>query len=141
LKENTKFKKGKSGNPKGRPNGPRNKVTLAVEELLDGQAEALTQKAVDMALGGDTVALRLCLERICPPRKDRLISFEMPSIKVASDMVQAIGATLEAVSNRDITPSEGRELAAMIEIQRRAIETEELEARITKLETMKEENR
>ena len=58
------FKPGVSGNPSGRPQGSRNKATLALESLLDGQAEVLTQKAVDMALEGDMQALRLCLERI-----------------------------------------------------------------------------
>ena len=56
------FQKGQSGNPRGRPAGSRNNATLACEALLEGQAEALTQKAVDMALAGDTVALKLCLE-------------------------------------------------------------------------------
>ncbi len=44
------------GNP-GKPRGARHKTTRAVEELLDGQSEAITQKAVDLALAGDTTAL------------------------------------------------------------------------------------
>src|SRR5918997_104236 len=66
-----------AGNP-GRPKGARNKATLAAEALLDGEAEALTRKAVEMALSGDATAMRLCLERIAPPRKDRPVSFAMP---------------------------------------------------------------
>src|SRR5258705_118225 len=69
------FQKGRSGNPKGRPKGSRNAATLACEALLDGQAEALTQKAIQMALDGDPVALRLC-----PPRRDRPVSFPLPPI-------------------------------------------------------------
>ena len=61
---------GQSGNPEGRPKGSRNVTTLALETLLDGQAAALTQKAIDLALSGDMAALRLCLDRILPPRKD-----------------------------------------------------------------------
>jgi hypothetical protein len=57
------------GNP-GRPHGTRNKATRAALALLDGEAEALTRQAVTMALAGDGVALRLCLERIAPPRRD-----------------------------------------------------------------------
>jgi hypothetical protein len=38
------FTPGCSGNPAGRPKGARNRSTLALETLLDGQAEALTQK-------------------------------------------------------------------------------------------------
>ena len=65
------FKPGQSGNPKGKPKGARHKATLAALELLDGEAEALTRKAVDLALEGDTTALRLCLERIAPPARMR----------------------------------------------------------------------
>ena len=61
------FQKGQSGNPSGRPKGARNKATLAMEILLDGEADRLTRKVVEMALAGDTTALRLCLERIMPP--------------------------------------------------------------------------
>jgi len=54
----------------GRPKGSRNKATIAIESLLRGQAEALTQTVVTTALEGDTVALRLCMERVAPAPKD-----------------------------------------------------------------------
>ncbi len=59
--------------------------SASLETLLDGQAEALTQKAIDLALAGDMAALRLCLDRILPPRKDRPVSIEMPTIDTAED--------------------------------------------------------
>ena len=65
----TQFKPGQSGNPAGKPKGTRNATTLALEALLDGQAAALTQKAIDLALAGDMAALRLCLDRSCRPAK------------------------------------------------------------------------
>jgi hypothetical protein len=58
------FKPGQSGNPLGRPKGVRNRATVAAEALLEGEAEALTRKAIELALAGDPTALRLCLERI-----------------------------------------------------------------------------
>jgi hypothetical protein len=64
--ETGKFAK---GNP-GRPKGSRHKYILAVQDILDGEAETLGRKVVELALAGDTVALRLCLERIMPPKKD-----------------------------------------------------------------------
>ena len=79
------FTPGCSGNPAGRPKGARNRSTLALETLLDGQAEALTQKAIELALAGDMAALRLCLDRILPARKDRPVSIEMPTIDTAED--------------------------------------------------------
>jgi hypothetical protein len=65
-----RFQKGISGNPKGRPKGARNKTTTMAEALLEGQAEALVQKVVSMALKGNTTAMRLCLERLIPPKRE-----------------------------------------------------------------------
>ena len=47
-----------SGNS-GRPKGVRNRKTLAIESLLVGQAEPLTQTAISRALDGEYLALRL----------------------------------------------------------------------------------
>ena len=62
----------------GRPKGSRNKATIAIESLLEGQAEALTQTAISKALEGDSIALRLCMDRIAPPMKDKPLSFPFP---------------------------------------------------------------
>ena len=121
------------GNP-GRPQGARNKVTRAIEDLLDGEAEALTRKAIDMALGGDTTAMRLCLERLCPSRKDRHIIARVPPIKTPADVVKAAAAVLRVVVTGEITPSEGQALAGLIETQRRTLETEDHERRLAALE-------
>ena len=59
----------------GRPKGARNKKTLAIESLLEGQAEALTQTAISKALEGDGLALRLCMECIAPAPKNQPVSF------------------------------------------------------------------
>src|SRR5260370_33248870 len=71
--------RGESGNPAGRPMGARHKATVAAEALLDGEAEALTRKAVEMALAGDGTALRLCLDRILPPRRERPVRVTTPA--------------------------------------------------------------
>src|SRR5215203_5958726 len=63
------------GNP-GRPPGARNKATLAALALLEGEAEALTRRCVELALAGDTTALRLCLERLLP--KGRPVRLQLP---------------------------------------------------------------
>src|SRR5258708_4192358 len=92
------FKPGTSGNPNGRPKGSRNATTLALESLLDGEAEALTRKAVELALTGDIAALRLCLDRILPPRKDLPVSFDLPPMKASGDAVAAMAALVDAVA-------------------------------------------
>jgi hypothetical protein len=121
------------GNP-GKPKGTRHKATQAALALLDGQAEALTRKAVDMALSGDGAALRLCLDRIAPPRRDAPVTFDLPPMQSAADAAKAAGAVLAAVADGDLTPQEGAHIMALIETYRRTLETTELEARVVALE-------
>lgn len=121
------------GNP-GRPKGARHKATTAALALLDGQAEALTQKAIETALAGDTVALRLCLDRIAPPRKDAPVSFALPKMDTAQDAAKAAGAVVDAVALGDLTPIEAAQIMGLIETYRRTLETCDLEARVAALE-------
>jgi hypothetical protein len=130
------FEKGTSGNPNGRPRGSRNATTLALEALLDGQAQALTQKAIDLALTGDIPALRLCLDRILPPRKDRPVSFTLPPIKSAQDAAAVVSAVLTAVATGEITPTDAAEVGKLIDSYVKAYETAELAERLERLERM-----
>lgn len=122
-----------SGNP-GRPAGARHKVTRAVEELLGGEAELLTRKAIDMALEGDSVALRLCMERIAPVRKDTPVVFSLPPMACAADAAVAAEAILKAVSEGSLSPMEAASVMALVETYRKTLETAELETRLSKLE-------
>jgi Family of unknown function (DUF5681) len=125
-----RFRKGQSGNPSGRPKGARNAATLACETLLDGQAEALTQKAIEMALDGDAVALRLCLDRIYPPRKDRPVTFTLPPITSARDAADLMATVTKAVATGNITPSEATEIAKVIDAYVKAYQTAQLDERV-----------
>jgi hypothetical protein len=121
------------GNP-GKPAGARHKATQAALALLDGEAGALTRKAVEMALAGDTTALRLCLERIAPPRRDAPVQFDLPSMESARDAALAAAAVLKAVAAGELTPTEGAHLMGLVETYRRTLETSELESRVAALE-------
>ena len=125
-----------SGNP-GRQKGARHKVTQAVEVLLEGQSESLTQAAIDKALEGDTTALHLCLDRIAPPRKDAPISFNLPEIETPADAAKAARAILKAVADGDVTPQEAVSVMAVVEQFRRTLETTEIENRLEALEAKK----
>lgn len=118
----------------GRPKGARNRTTIAVLELLEGQAEALAQRAVELALGGDTTALRLCLERIAPPRRDAPVTFTLPAMTTARDAAEAAAAVLQAVAEGSLTPGEGAAVMTLIDSYRRTLEITELEARVASLE-------
>ena len=118
----------------GRPKGSRNKATIAIESLLQGQAEALTQTTVTRALEGDSVALRLCMERIAPVPKDQPVSFNLPKIHNALDASEAAGSVLTAVSEGDLTPIEAARVMGLIDSYRRTLELTEIEERLQKLE-------
>src|SRR5918911_1256239 len=130
-----RFAKGRSGNPAGRAKGQRNRATRAAEDLLEGEAEAVTRKAVELAKSGDTTAIRLCLERIMPVRRERPTPFVLPELRTAADAVQASAALLEAVAAGELTTSQAAELGKLVESYVKAIEVSELEARIEALET------
>jgi len=124
------FSKGNSGKPKG----ARNLKTIALESLLEGQAEALTQKAINMALEGDTVALRLCMDRIAPPAKDKPVSFDLPLMKSAQSACEAAGSVLSAVGEGGLTPLEAARIMGLVDSYRRMLEWTDLEDRLVALE-------
>ena len=130
LRKDIRFKK---GNPGRRPDS-RNKATVAVEALLDGEAEKLIRKAIEMALAGNTVAMRLCLDRLCPPRRTRPIELELPKVETAGGVLQAHAEVIDAMAQGGITPDEASSVSSVLEVKRRSIEACELEARITELE-------
>lgn len=129
-----RFRPGESGNPNGRAKGSRNRASLAVDELLEGEAERLTRRAVEKAMEGDTVALRLCLDRIAPARRDRHVSFVLPAVEVPADLPKATAAILDALATGELTPSEAAEVGRALDTHMRAVETADLAERIAKLE-------
>jgi hypothetical protein len=133
-KKNGQWAKGVSGNPAGGVPGRRNKATMAVEELLDGQAEKLTKKCIEQALGGCTLSMKLCLERIAPPRKDRAVSFDSPPLNNLEDAIPAIGGVVNGVASGQLTVPEGAAISAMIGNFARVVESLKHEERIQALE-------
>lgn len=107
------FEKGHSGNPAGRPKGARHKTTLAVEALLQGQANAIAQTVVQMALAGDAQMLKAILDRVCPVRKDSPMTMDLPDISDATKLPEATARIVAAVSTGVITPNEGQALVSL----------------------------
>lgn len=126
--------KGQTGNPAGRPKGSRNKATVALEAILDGDAEAILRRVMAAAQEGDPTAMRLCFDRLIPPRKERHITFPLPPIETAADVVKATGAMLQAVADGEITPSEAAELSKLVAAHVEAIKANDLDERIRRIE-------
>ena len=128
------FEKGRSGNPAGRPRGCRNRSTLAAQLLLQGEAEALTRKAVELALGGDPAALRLCLDRLIAPHRGRLVAFALPPMRTPADLAPAMEAIAAAVARGVLAPAEAAELAKWSTLFDEAIEIRDFDSRLRALE-------
>ena len=128
-----RFEPGHPGGP-GRPVGSRNKATLALDAIADGEAEAILSKQIDMAKEGDQRAAEVILSRAWPARKSRAINLDLPPVNAAADLVPALGRIAEAVATGDITPEEAQAVAAVLEGKRKAIETVDVLARIEALE-------
>jgi len=132
-----RFQKGRSGNPKGRPKGARHKATMAAQALLDGEAEAITRKAIEAAKEGDMTAVRLCLERLVPIKRESPVQLQLPPIRCAADLSAAVAALLDAVTSGQITPGEAQRLSSVIAHCTAALELSEIEKRLTQLEMKK----
>lgn len=118
------------GNP-GRPKGSRHKATLAAMALLDGEAEAITRQCIKQALEGDTTALKLCLERILPARRD----VPLPEgVDLTGELATDVDIIIRAVAGSVITPSEADALAKLLESKRKIIELADIEERLCALE-------
>lgn len=135
-KYTAKTRRGKPFEPgnAGKPKGARHQVTRAIEALIEGEHEALTRKAIDKALEGDMIALRLCLDRLAPPRKDAPISLALPPVKSAQDAVAASSTLLDALVTGEVTPDEAGRVMALLTAHKGIVETGDLERRISELE-------
>lgn len=107
---------------------------MLAERLLDGEAEAMVRTVIEKAKQGDMVALRLCLDRILPPRRERTLQFKMPTLQCAGDAATAMATLTQAVAKGDITASEAAELSKLVESFVRALEASDFDMRLQALE-------
>ena len=107
-----RFEKGCSGNPAGRPKGAVNCTTMAAQELLSGEAQRLTRKAVELALEGNLGALRLCLDRILPIRRGPPLQIDLGPVSDPSQLQQAFEHLIEAMGQGRINASEVASITA-----------------------------
>lgn len=132
-KQDGRFKPGQSGNPAGKQKGTLHKATQAMMALLDGETEALTRKAIELALEGDTTALKLCLDRIAPAPKSaaQCINVDITSTKNLTDTAKAF---LDAAANGEIPPDIASQLVAAVAGVAKVNELENIRERLEALE-------
>jgi hypothetical protein len=126
---------GTSGNARGRPFGSRNKSTVLAQSFFDDVAKAITEKAIALALEGDPVALKLCVERILPRRRDSAIVIEdLPDVDSAADCKMAVAAVIRSAAAGEISPSQAQVFVGLIEAHTRTLNVAEFEQRLVRIE-------
>jgi hypothetical protein len=128
----TQWKKGQSGNPIGRAKGSGKIAQLRA--MLEPHAEELVQKAKDMAMEGDSTALRLCLERLVPAIKIKDEPVSVEGLKGNASLVEQGQSVIDALSSGEISPGEAASVMQSIASQARIIEVDDLEKRVAELE-------
>ena len=127
------FTTGNGGGP-GRPTGYRTALARTLDNIPDADVQAIRDRIVEQAKGGDMQAAKILLDRKWPVPKGAPVNFDLPAVESAEDVPKAIAAVLKAVAAGDLSPEEGSAVATIIEQHRKSIELAEIEARISRLE-------
>lgn len=122
-----------AGNP-GKPAGAKRKVTLAVEAIMEQAAGAMTERLVELAGKGELGALRICIDRLAPARRDALVQFDLPPVDTAEDAGRASSAVLAAIAAGELSPAEGQSVMAILVSHKGIVETVDIERRLAALE-------
>ena len=128
------FTKGQSGNPRGMKRGTKHRKTLLLAAMSQDDREVIVGKIIRQARNGCRTSQRMIQDRIEPFRKGAPVRFALPPLVTVADVVAAQNAITAAMSAGTLTPSEALEVAGVVELQRRAIETQEIETRLHALE-------
>jgi hypothetical protein len=78
-------------NPAGRPKGSVGKYTQLSRELMSERGPDIVNKVIELAMEGDTTCLKMCLDRILPPKRD---------VEVKHEGSQAINITVAQLGNQ-----------------------------------------
>lgn len=105
----------------------------ALRELLQPHSKELVERAVELALNGDTAALKLCLERLMPPirAKDDSVKITLPKKGTLTEQAQAI---IHAMAQAKLSPREASAMLQALASQAKIVEVDELIRRIEALE-------
>jgi hypothetical protein len=120
----------------GRPKGSRNKSSSPGQDVLNQYAERLVLKCISMAGQGDVGAMRLCMERILPVRRDALVKVSLPRIGTAQEVNKAAEKVTQVMGRGKITPTDAEKMMNVIQMRSQIIDSVVGEGRLAKVEKM-----
>ena len=128
------FKPGQSGNPAGKPKGAKNKATVLAQSLFEGEAETLIRKIIELAKDGDMQALRVCIDRLCPPIKAQsaTVQVDIPETESITDLAKAF---IKAAAEGRLPPDVAAQLVSAVGTLARVVEIDQLKERLAALES------
>jgi Family of unknown function (DUF5681) len=126
-----RFVAGQSGNPAGKLPGTRNRKTVMLAALRDGEGEAAARVVIEKALSGDAVAARFVVTLISPRPRGRTIHLDLPEDDDCN-VVTAYNLTLRALCEGEITPDEAVTVSRFLDGRRRVLQAWQLEERLTR---------
>jgi hypothetical protein len=130
----TLWKKGESGNPKGRPPGAKDRRTVAMEEFINAGPE-VALAVVRAAKAGDVSAAALVLARIAPPLKAHAPTVRF-NLDVGRSLTEQAAQVLEAVAMGAVDPECGCSLIQAISVYAKLREGDELATRLSHVEAV-----
>jgi hypothetical protein len=132
------YRKGQSGNYKGRPKGARNHATMMVQEMLKGSAQAVVSALIAQAENGDVAAQMFIVKRLCPLRRGYPLEFSLPPISKSGDLAAALAVIAKQMSDGKLTTEEAAQAVAVLDAHRKALDADNVETRLAILEKARE---
>jgi hypothetical protein len=125
-----RFAPGQSGNPAGKKPGTKNRKTLMMEALREGEGKAAARVVIEKALAGDAVSARFVVSLVSPKPRGRTIQLEMPEDDDCN-VVTAFNVTLRALCEGEITPDEALQVSRFLDGRRKVLQAWQLEEKLT----------
>ena len=131
MEDDATCKRGKPFAPgnrsgKGRPVGSRNKATLLLKEMMEGEAPAVGRKLIELVQKGVMPAIKIYMDRVYPLQRERPVALDLLKIVTADDLRAAHATVVKEMALGNITPTEAERVTNVLEFRRKSIETEDL---------------
>ena len=107
---------------------------MLAQELSAARVESIAGKLIELAERGDMRAIRVCMDRLVPVIKHQPIAVELPPIEKPADSVDAAASIAAAVAAGELTATEAAELAKVVDVYVRAVDSKGFDERLSKLE-------